>query len=1004
MQGFYTTNCRYMKGIYMEKTVEQLKTGLTTAFIDRSVYSGESYKPQLVLNNHKIGQKVLTALETELSNCDDFFISVAFITMSGITPLLQTLQELEADGVQGKIITTDYLGFSEPEALDKLNQFANIQLRIYCSEDRGFHTKAYIFRKRNEYRIIVGSSNLTSNALTQNEEWNTKLVSMDQGEYTGEIVRRFNELWQDKHTLPYTQIAGQYKQYYVTQKTLHENTNFADIAETEHGYITKLQPNLMQQEFVKNMQKLHQQGANRALLISATGTGKTYASAFAVREFNPRRVLFLVHREQIAKQAIKSYINVLGARTKDDMGLLSGNSKDAFDKRYVFGTMQTVSKTEIMLKFGPHAFDFIIIDEAHHSGANSYKKIIDYFQPKMLLGMTGTPDRTDGFDIYKLFDHNIAYEIRLQQALEENFLCPFHYFGITDAYVNDEKIEVEKWQEAMSVLTDENRVDFILQKINYYGYSGHRVKGLIFCSRNQEAAMLAELFCQHINPNTGKPYRSASIAGNNSQEERSILVKRLVDDTLPEDEQLDYIFSVDIFNEGIDIPEINQVIMLRPTESPIIFIQQLGRGLRKYKDKEYVVVLDFIGNYSKNFMIPIALSGDRSYNKDNIRRALMEGNRVMPGASTIHFDKIAKQRIFQSIDNSNMGEIRLIKENYQRLRNKLGRIPKLTDFDVYGEMDVTCIFHSKLGSYHNFLIKYEKEYTLKLNELESKYIEFISRKFAEGKRPHELELIDIMLAKESKPLTKLQKRLQIKYDIRFKKNTLVNITNIMMGNFATGSAKGTFADCVFLKKIKDGYEISETFYQCLKNEIFANMVSELVEFGLKRYNDCYVTEKSDRGFRLYQKYDYEDVCRILEWSQNIVPLNIGGYKYDADTNTYPVFINYDKAEDISDSIAYHDRFQNNAQLIAISKGKRNMESEDVRRFFDAKNNDTPVDLFVRKNKDDKEAKSFYYLGRMIAQKGENIVMESGSQAVEIFWNLETPVREDIYEYITSEVL
>jgi len=467
---------------------------------------------------------------------------------------------------------------------------------------------------------------------------------------------------------------------------------------------------------------------------------------------------------------------------------------------------------------------------------------------------------------------------------------------------------------------------------------------------------------------------------------------------------LDYIFSVDIFNEGVDIPEINQVIMLRPTESPIVFVQQLGRGLRKYQDKEYVVVLDFIGNYSKNFLIPIALSGDRSYNKDNIRRALMEGNRVIPGASTIHFDKIAKQRNFQSIDNSNMGEIKLIKENYQRLRNKLGRIPALADFDAYGEMDVACIFHGKLGSYHNFLVKYEREYTIKLNELESKFIEFVSCKFAEGKRPHELELLSILLSGKNNPLRELEKCLQDKYAISFKQNTLVNMINIMTGNFATGSSKGTFADCVFLAKAQDNYEISERFAQCLQNPEFKKMIQKLVEFGLKRYNAYYMPEKADRGFKLYQKYDYEDVCRILEWSQNVVPLNIGGYKYDSDTNTYPVFINYDKAEDISDTIAYHDRFQNNAQLIAISKGKRTMASEDVRRFLEAERNNTPVDLFVRKNKDDKEAKSFYYLGRMAAGKGEDIVMESGSQAVEIFWNLETPVREDIYEYITSEVL
>ncbi len=991
----------------MNNSMKQLQRGWETAFVDKSIYSDERYRPRFVLNDSKQGRKVLTAIEGELGSCDSFCFSVAFVTMTGITPLLQTLKELEENNIPGRIITTDYLGFSEPKALKVLNSFSNIELRFYCAEERGFHTKGYIFKQGQEHRIILGSANLTGDALTKNEEWNTRLVSMEQGEYVDNIVTRFEQLWQDEHTKSYAEIAAAYETYYESKRQLRQENDFVTIQESTGSYITKLQPNLMQQQFVENLISLRDHGAKRALLISATGTGKTYAAAFGVRTFQPKRMLFLIHREQIAKQAMKSFVRVLGARSASEMGLLSGTTKDSWDKKYIFATIQTVSKTESLMHYARNAFDFIIVDEAHHGGACSYQKIIDYFSPKMLLGMTASPDRTDGFDIYGLFDHNIAYEIRLQQALEEDFLCPFHYFGITDAYLDDEALEKDNLDKAITALTDDARVDFVLEKIQYYGYSGSRVKGVIFCSRNKEADLLSQLINQRINPDTNRCYRTISIAGKNTSQEREQAIERLVNDSLPEEEKLDYIISVDIFNEGVDIPEINQVIMLRPTQSPVVFIQQLGRGLRKYQNKEYVVILDFIGNYvDKNFMIPIALSGDRSYNKDNIRRCLIEGNRVIPGESTIHFDKIAKQRIFQSIDNSNLGDIRLIRENYEKLRNKLGRIPRLMEFDAYGEMDVSCIFrHGRLGSYYKFLSRYEKEYQVKLNGLEEKMLNYISSKFGEGKRPHELVLLKLMLAGKERLLRELQQVLRQEYGIEFRRNTRKNIVNLMTGSFATGSAKNTFADCIFIETEGEDYKISDVFAKCLENKDFRNMVQEVTDFGLYRYAINYQSTYGDKAFRLYQKYDYEDVCRLLEWSQNVVPLNIGGYKYDQESYTYPVFINYDKAEGISESIAYHDRFENNGQLIAISKGKRTTESEDVRRFMNAARENLPVDLFVRKNKNDKnEAKNFYYLGRMYAQGCKNITMKSGESAAEIFWNLEVPVREDIYDYITSEVM
>ena len=350
--------------------------------------------------------------------------------------------------------------------------------------------------------------------------------------------------------------------------------------------------------------------------------------------------MFLVHREQIAKQAKKAYKNVFG-NTKS-YGLISGSNKD-FDKDLLFATVQTMSKDESLKQFEPEDFDVIVMDEVHRAGAKSHQKIMEYFKPKLFLGMTASPERTDGFDIFSLFDHNIAYEIRLNQALEEDLLCPFHYFGISEIEINGEVFDDETGLRNFNRLVSDDRVNHIIEQAEYYGYSGERVKGLIFCSSKKEAQILSEKFNE-------RGYSTLDLSGEDNQETREKAIERLVSDEA--ENHLDYIFTVDIFNEGVDIPEINQVIMLRPTQSPIVFVQQLGRGLRKNEDKEFVVILDFIGNYKNNFMIPMALSGDRSYNKDTIRRYVASGTRVIPGSSSVHFDEISRKRIYESIDKA----------------------------------------------------------------------------------------------------------------------------------------------------------------------------------------------------------------------------------------------------------------------------------------------------------------------------------------------------------------
>lgn len=642
-----------------QEKILQLQQGLTTAFMNQAISSNLAYRPQFISNNYREGRKVFSSIENELLSCEEFSISVAFITMGGITPLLQTLRELECRGIPGRILTTDYLMFSDPKALRIFANFKNIELKMFVTENakEGFHTKGYIFKKKEIYRMIVGSSNMTLSALTKNREWNTKIVSTDQGEYAQNLVSEFEQLWNAEESLPFEQFIESYTKLYTKNKLIKKQRETARQEEIPSLEMYRLQPNSMQVGFINNLRTMYEAGEERALLISATGTGKTYASAFAARELEFKRVLFLVHRHQIAKQALKSYRKVFGGQVS--MGMVTGNRQD-YDADIVFATVQTLSKDETLQRYQKDTWDLIIIDEAHHSSAGSYKKVMDYFTPKLWLGMTATPDKRDdnleGKNIYEIFNHQIAYEIRLQDAMEEDLLCPFHYFGITDLeVVSDGGKTAEEKVEGFRYLTSEERVHNVMKQAEFFGYSGERVKGLIFCSRIDEARELSRKFNE-------KGWRTLVLSGSDSEAVRAAAIERLAGDE--SEDALDYILSVDIFSEGVDVPEINQVIMLRPTESPIVFIQQLGRGLRKSEEKEYVVVIDFIGNYRNNFMIPIALSGDRTYNKDNIRRYVTEGGRIIPGSSTIHFDEISRKRIFQAIDNANFSDTKLIRENY----------------------------------------------------------------------------------------------------------------------------------------------------------------------------------------------------------------------------------------------------------------------------------------------------------------------------------------------------
>lgn len=1004
----------------MEKNViNQINHGLETAFINSTVDSNLAYRPQFITNDHKRGIKVLTHIENQLMHCDEFSISVAFINRGGFVELSETLRELERKGIKGRILTTDYLCFSDPYALDRLAALKNVELRMYHVDEAGvgFHTKGYLFKESGIYRIIIGSSNMTQTALSTNMEWNTQLVSTEQGAMAQSIVKEFEMLWSDEASLPYDEFIESYRKQYNRKKQIdkliREQHKIALQEEIVDYDTYRLKPNKMQEEFICSVHDLIERGAKKALLISATGTGKTYASAFAMRNEKPKKALFIVHRELIARQALKSYKKVFGSTKK--LVLLSGNSKE-YDADILFATMSMMAKEETLERYKTDEFDWICIDEVHRAGSESYQRIMNYFNPEFWLGMTASPERTDGFDIFNLFDHNIAYEIRLQHALKEDLLCPFHYFGITDIEIDGETIDEKTELRNFSHLISDIRVHYILKQSNYFGYSGDRVKGLIFCSGKKEAQELSIKFNEC-------GYYTAVLTGADSEKDReraiNLLTKEISEDEIENHEKnisnhvklqmdsmpfLDYIFTIDIFNEGVDIPEINQVLMLRPTESPIVFVQQLGRGLRKAEGKDYVVIIDFIGNYTNNYMIPIALSGDRSYNKDSIRRYVSEGTRIIPGASTIHFDEISRTRIFQSIDSARTNDVKLLKESFEQLKYRLGRIPTVLDFRKYGSIDVNKYF-VKFDSYYAFLLKYySEEYKVRLTEEEENIIGFLSKKVTNMKRIYELALLQKLLEQRKRVFTYYEKMLDTTYhkklNLQIEESVIGNLTN----EFPKEEERKKYRNCVLIKKSINGYELEEKFEKMLNNDPdFSRMVDELIQYGIENYIENYSDSYKDTDFQLYQKYTYEDVCRLLNWQRNMNAQNIGGYFYDVRTKTLPVFINYDKTED---AIAYEDRFVTRENLIALSKHPRKVNSSDADHFFKRTEADkeNKILLFVRKNKDDKEAKEFYFLGEVFAQ-GEPIPIKmekTGDDAFEINYKLDVPVREDIYEYIVSE--
>ena len=921
----------------------------------------EQSSDKFVTNNKPQRKRVLTEIKQALLDANTFNSAVAFITKSGVVSLLQALHDFTERGGKACIVASDYLSFTQPEALTMLLGIRGVELRLLRGAQ--YHGKLYLFGNNTNTQVLVGSSNITQSALSVNDEIN--FLFSEGEERVEQATQQFQRIWQNA-VIVNQHVLKEYTEQYESNKKVAVNRIIQ---------LPSFTPNELQKPALENLRQSRQLGKQRGLVVSATGTGKTVLSAFDVRQSKAASVLFLVHRTTIAKKSMETYQTILKGHYS--FGLVGGQSTD-WNADCLFGTVQTISRPENLKRFAKKRFDYIVIDETHRASALSYQRVIEYFEPKFLLGMTATPERTDNQNIFDIFNNNIVCDIRLQDALETDILCPFHYFGIADL------IDENNDELTLSVLTRTKRFQYIYDHSCKFGADEGPIKALCFVSRVEEAEAFAKFLMQ-------KGCKAIALSGKSSESEKQEAIDNL------EEGKIQYIVTVDIFNEGIDIPRINQIIMARPTQSAIIFVQQLGRGLRKHNNKEYLTVIDIVGNYNNNFLIPIALYGDRSRNKDTLRRLLRSEETQLPGESTISFDKIAKERIFKAIQTSPKIGIRELKTEYNLVKSKTGTFPSLMSIRKHGDL-APLLFckQGKITSLHEFACKYDADYQAsEINNLAFPLLGLLIKEALDGIQAFEPLALHLLLTQKKLDFKQFAALCKSKFGLSPSPEILASIINILNLNY--GLPKGHEKYEVINANDYSAGKALETL-----NSNQKILLNDAIENALAQYASLQEIGRYCNGFVVGAKYTYKETFRILGWRKNPNPQNVGGYFFNKETNDCAIFVNYNKKDDISETTQYNDYFIDRTRFHWTTKSSRTMKSPEVKALLNQTNNQLRVPLFIRKEAKS-EGSARYYIGEMKTIIGSTRPTTiGGKNAVTIEFELDQAIPQKLYQHLIQK--
>ena len=630
-----------------------------------------------------------------LKKADSVDIIVSFLMESGVKMLLEELDNALKRGAKIRILTGNYLGITQPSALYLLKKKlgSRVDMRFYNEKDRSFHPKSYIFHYRGYNDIYIGSSNISRSALTSGIEWNYRFSSVSDPKNYEKFYQVFEDLFEHHSIIIDNEELKRYSQNWhrpAVAKDL-ERYEYSHQNEENKSEDTKVrllyEPRGAQIEALCALEDTRAEGAKRALVQAATGVGKTYLAAFDSKSYE--RVLFVAHREEILKQAAASFRNV---RNSEDYGFFTGEEKST-DKSVIFASVATLGRSEYLSEkyFAPDYFQYLVIDEFHHAVNEQYQRIVKYFKPQFLLGLTATPERMDGRNIYEICDYNVPYEISLKDAINKGMLVPFHYYGIYDdtdysgLHLIRGRYDEKELNE--TYIGNVHRHDLIYK---YYCKYGSK-KALGFCCSRAHAEEMAKEFCERGIPSAAV----YSNANGTYSEERGKAIEKL------KSGEIRVIFSVDMFNEGVDITSVDMVMFLRPTESPIVFLQQLGRGLRRSKGKEYLNVLDFIGNYEKAGRVRFLLTG-RTLGKNEYYNPADRS--AFPDDCLIDFD-MKLIDLFSEMDKKHLKVRDQIRNEYYRVKEFLGRIPSRMDLFTYMDDDIyrVAITHSKDNPFKRYL-------------------------------------------------------------------------------------------------------------------------------------------------------------------------------------------------------------------------------------------------------------------------------------------------------------
>ena len=863
-------------------------------------------------------EKFLERIKSNLKKCKAFYFSVSFIKSAGVLLLSRELEEAIARGVKGRLITSTYQNFTDIPSLELFltwtKKYPNFECHLdyECFGDNGFHSKGYIFEYEDEVEIVVGSSNITRFALLKNIEWNVSLISKESFKAYTNALREFEYLWNktlplDKNLIDHYRIQLDY----ALEKWDMDYTNPNTLS---------INPNSMQRRALKEIRRYRDMGVNKALIISATGSGKTYLAAFDARNFNAKHLLYVVHRDVILKDARDTFKNVFGSERT--YGMFTGKQSD-LGCDFIFASTAMLARH--LSDFDPDEFDYIVYDEVHHIVADSGLKIFQHFRPEFMLGLTATPERMDNQDIFGLFDQNIPFELRLRDAIVNDLVVPFHYYGIRTQLADYH--DKDRMKVAREIARQEN-VEFISGEIEKHRIENQKLKCIAFCTNISHCKLMAEELYE-------QGYHTVALTGSNDLGQRIKAFKDLQDDTNP----LEIICTVDILNEGVDIPQVNMVLFLRPTESQTIFLQQLGRGLRKFPGKDYVTVLDFIGNnYERSVQIALALGtlGRTVYTEKTYLKTMISTDfesLAIPGVK-IQFDSLSKEEIIHYIDNTNFNRRDFLKKDYENFREyiKSGSYPTHMDYLDYDVApDLMRFLKSNISgknkSYYSFLKKVGEESIPVFSKEETDVVDKLEDMLPLV-RPEEYLVMDCLV-----------------------KNGEIDIEGIH--NDYPGTTIRALEYAVnYLRKngvITDRVDFSNA------NSEFSSYLKDTLNYGLTR---CDIEFGDFEGkYKLYGNYYKEQVAMVM-LKEGVMDLKVIGTYYDPkDAGDTYVFIGLKKDE--TGKLNYKDKFISPSLFQWESKNNTTVDNPEGRKLINTKR----VYLFVRKvEKEDGVVLPFTYFG------------------------------------------